>query len=130
MNPELQAELQSELVRTLLQIALQDLVAIVRHAVAMNTMPGGQPTPSFDGPAAALERFDRLGGFEALCLELWRRSPVLDAVVRDRSGWDGIGQVAEVPPSRTSAQAQPDVSALVGIGRDRTGGRRPAEPAP
>jgi hypothetical protein len=126
MNPELQAELRSELIRTLLQIALQDLVAIVRHAVDMNSTPSGTPTLTFEGPAIALERFDRLGGFDALCLELWRSSPSVDAVLQSRTASDGIGQVAKPALSGMEGAGPPDTSVAVGNGRHRSAGAWPA----
>lgn len=126
MNPEVQAELRSELIRTLLQIALQDLVAIVRRAVAMNTTPGGQPTSSFAGPAAALERFDRLGGFDALCLELWRSSPFFGALLRNRTAQARIGQGIEPGPSGGDGAEPSDRSVAVGIGWHRTAAARRA----
>jgi hypothetical protein len=130
VNPELEAELRSELVRTLLHIALQDLVAIVRHAVDMNTTPSGTPTLTFEGPATALERFDRLGGFDALCLELWRSSPLLGAVLRNRTASDGIGLLDRRQRSSAEAKAGPQPSIPDGIGRDRTVGSMPAGRAP
>lgn len=96
-------ELRSELVRTLLQLALEDLVAIVQRAVHRNTTPGGQAAAGFEDPAAALARFDRLGGFDALSLELWQTSPALGPVLRDRPGKAGIGQLAEAAPLRALA---------------------------
>lgn len=58
--------------RILLELAIADLVALVRPTVDRNRRGDGSASPAFEALATALDRFDRLGGSEALTLELTR----------------------------------------------------------
>lgn len=58
--------------RTLLELAVKDLVGFVRETVECNTSPGGRPAAAVEPLARALARFDELGGQRQLSYELSR----------------------------------------------------------
>lgn len=58
--------------RVLRELAIGDIVAIVRRSLDRNRHGDGTPSPAYSELATALARLDRLGGLEALTLDLWR----------------------------------------------------------
>ncbi len=101
----------------LLELALADLVGYLREAVDRNRRGDGRPAVGFEEVATALARFDHLGGFEELTLDL---------------GQDAFGAIAANRPAagsgrvRTGSDTQPVADhrstrlGSAGSGRDRT----------
>jgi len=108
--------------RALLELALQEMVSVVRASLDRNRTGDGHPGAVYQELAEALDRFDRLGGFEALRLDLWR---------------DALGAVADAPPAagsgavRMRSDAQRSTSgAFARLVRARSGRDRTPSPPP
>lgn len=89
--------------RALLELALQDLVAFVREVVERNSYGDGRPAAPVAPMATALERFERLGGFDALRLALW--SSELDEAAAERRVAAGCGAQRTNGPLRQAVAA-------------------------
>jgi hypothetical protein len=104
--------------RALLGLALEDMVFLLRTSLDRNRTGAGHPSAVYQELADALDRFDRLGGFEELTLDLWR----------DELGtFGGSRSSANAERDRAGSDAQPAAGhwwaglAPNRIERDRTG---------
>jgi hypothetical protein len=110
--------------RILLELAIADLVALVRPVVERNRRGTGTPSPAVAALALALDRFDRLGGDETLSREL------LDDPADRPDTADQCGALRLVPAAGTAADEAGGRTAAARSGRDRlaapSGGGAPA----
>lgn len=103
--------------RTLLELALQEIVGVARASLDRNRTGDGHPGAVYQELADALDRFDRLGGFEALRLDLWRDELGAIAGTRPSASFGRVRSGSDAQPAADHSSAR---LAPAGSGRDRT----------
>jgi hypothetical protein len=95
--------------RILLELAIGDLVQLVRPTVDRNRRGDGTPSPAFEALALALDRFDRAGGLETLTIELSYATPEPGTPARS-----GAHRSASAKPLREWRMRGPSAAARSG----------------